>query len=327
MARLCNGYCVKFPFFERRAWRVPAAERVRLSQRQVFILPSRVGWLFGVAQLLMLLAAINYQNSLAYGLTFLLMALSIVALLHTWRNLVGLELHAGQVAPVFVGGQARFSVQLSAGRHSHQAIALNWPYHEPTFWNVAAHSIQQAEVFLPAQQRGWLRPGRLRVESRFPLGIFVAWSWVELELAVLVYPKPIVGELPSRGGYMPDIEAGAQDESGGVDDYRGLRLWQIGDSLRHLDWKAYSRERGLLVKDFASFSGTDWVLDFSQLTGPQEARLSLLCHWVLALDRAGAPFLLSLPAQQLGPDTGVLHRDNCLRALALFMLPSAEQFK
>lgn len=90
------------------ARRIPPAASVRLNQRRIFILPSRVGGAFAVALLLMLLVGINYQNSLAYGLTFLLMAVFVVTILHTYRNLAGLVLKAG-------GGAAVFAAQWGIG--------------------------------------------------------------------------------------------------------------------------------------------------------------------------------------------------------------------
>src|SRR5690606_18853430 len=120
----CNGCCAKcqrsdggvsiqtrasrvrlLPRFRDR-WllrRIPPASSVRLDQRRIFIMPTRVGLAFAAALLLMLLTAINYQNSLAYGLTFLLGALFLVTILHTWRNLAGLLLHAGGTTAAFVG--------------------------------------------------------------------------------------------------------------------------------------------------------------------------------------------------------------------------------
>ena len=44
------------------ARRIPAASSVQLNQRRIFILPTRVGVAFLCALLVMLLAAINYQN-------------------------------------------------------------------------------------------------------------------------------------------------------------------------------------------------------------------------------------------------------------------------
>ncbi|MGH8354638.1 MAG: DUF58 domain-containing protein, partial [Pseudomonas sp.] len=109
------------------ARRIPPAASVRLDQRRIFIIPTRVGLAFGLCLLLMLLAAINYQNSLAYGLAFLLLAVFIVAILHTYRNLAGLTLNAGGGGAVFVGEQARFRVRLESRGRAHQAIAVGWP--------------------------------------------------------------------------------------------------------------------------------------------------------------------------------------------------------
>jgi uncharacterized protein (DUF58 family) len=304
------------------ARRIPAAASVRLDQRRIFIVPTGVGAAFALALLLMLLAAINYQNSLAYGLTFLLGALFVVAILHTYRNLAGLILKAGGAGAVFVGEQGRFRVRLESSERAHQAIALGWPPATLRTLDVPAQGASECELTLPALQRGWLRPGRLRVESRFPLGLLVAWSWVDLDQALLVYPRPLAGELPLAAGADAEAdEQGARAQGRGAEDFQGLKSYQPGDSKRRLHWKAYSRGQGLLVKDFAALSGREPWLDFEALAGDVELRLSLLCHWVLHLSERQQPFALSLPGRVVQPNTGERHREDCLRALALFGTP------
>lgn len=205
-------------------------------------MPTRTGLAFLGALLLMMLAAINYQNSLAYAMTFLLGSLFLVSILHTWRNLAGLVLHAGGASAAFVGEQARLKVRLESRGRSYQAVAVGWPASGMRLLDVLAAGSLEVELDLPATTRGWLRPGRLRVESRFPLGLLVAWSWVDLQLAALVYPRPLVAELPSMPGL--DTGEGVQARGAGADDYQGLRHWQPGDSRRRLNWKAFSRGQG-----------------------------------------------------------------------------------
>ncbi|PAU65328.1 hypothetical protein BZL41_07215 [Pseudomonas sp. PIC25] len=299
--------------------RIPAAASVRLNQRRIFIIPTRVGLAFGIALLLMLLAAINYQNSLAYALTFLLGSLFIVAILHTYRNLAGLIIRAGGGGAVFVGEQARFRVRLESAGRAHQAIALGWPPATLQALDVPAQGLSECELSQPALRRGWLRPGRLRIESRFPLGILVAWSWVDLDQALLVYPRPLEGDLPlSVGAQENEDDEGRRAQGPGADDYQGLKPYQPGDSKRRLHWKAFSRGHGLLVKDFAALAGRDLCLDFDALEGDPEHRLSLLCHWVLQFSERLQPFALRLPDQFLPLDNGEAHREACLRALALY---------
>lgn len=303
--------------------RIPPARRVRLDQRRIFILPSVPGLLFGVALLVMLLAAINYQNSLAYGLTFLLFSVGMVAILHTWRNLAGLQLAAGEAPAVFAGEQAGFRIRLESAGRAHRGIAVGWPPAPLQSVDVEPGGSSEVELFLPASRRGWLAAPRLRVESRFPLGLLVAWSWVDLDLAALVYPCPQAGELPPAGGAAEDDEQDGQAlQRSGVDDFQGLRSYQPGDSQRRLHWKAWSRGQGLQVKEFAELQGHDLWLDFTGLGGEPEARLSLLCHWVLQLAARNQPFGLRLPGVQCAPASGAAQRERCLRALALFGQPA-----
>lgn len=318
---LANWYRLRWNRWLQR--RIPPASSVLLDQKRIFILPSRSGLAFGGALLLMLLAGINYQNSLAYGLTFFLLAVFVVAILHTYRNLAGLTLQAAGCPPVFVGEHAGFRIRLLASSHSHQAVALSWPPAAAQVLDVPAEGVCDSELALPATRRGWLRPARLRVESAFPLGLLQAWSWVDLDQAALVYPRPLPGALPLSPGAGEDPEdEGARQQGQGTDDYQGLRSFQPGDSRARLHWKAFSRGQGLLVKDFVSLAGREQWLDLQLLEGDLETRLSLLCHWVLQFSAQQQPFGLRLPGQELGIDSGAAHRDACLQALALYGLPA-----
>lgn len=305
-----------------RRWlarRIPPASSVQLNQKRIFIIPSLTGAAFAMALLLMLLAAINYQNSLAYGLTFWLLTVFIVAILHTYRNLAGLTLKAGSSAAVFVGEQASFHLRLESSRHAHQAIAVGWAASGLQVVDIAERGVSEVELSMPALQRGWLRPGRLRVESRFPLGILVTWSWVDLDQALLVYPRPLESALPlSPGLGHDDDDQGLSVCGQGADDFQGLRAYQPGDAKKRLHWKAYSRGQGLLVKDFAALAGRDPCLDFNALGGDVETRLSQLCYWVLRLSAQQQAFALSLPGLEIPVASGASHREACLRALALF---------
>lgn len=200
--------------------RIPPASSVELNQRRVFILPTRQGGAFGLALLVMLLAAINYQNSLAYGLTFLLLSLGVVTILHTYRNLAGLRLTALGADPVFAGERVGFRVRLESPRRARQAIAVGWPERPLEYADLAGDAAAEVLLFHPTERRGWLRPGRLRVESRFPLGLLVAWSWVDLRQQALVYPRPLAGEPFLAPGAEDAEDQGRALASTGVDDYQ-----------------------------------------------------------------------------------------------------------
>ncbi len=298
--------------------RLPPARQRTLGQAHIFIVPTRTGLAFAGALLLMLLVAINYQNSLAYALVFMLGSLGLLSALHTWRNLAGLQLTALPAEPCFAGQTLFFPVALGGRRHARQGIRLELEGQPAVVTDVPRG--QQNTVLLPWQQaaRGVRQPGRMRVESRFPLGIWVAWSRVELEQQALVYPAPLEAALPPLGSRADGEEEGVQTRQPGVDDYQGLASWQKGDSMRRVDWKAWSRGQGLWVRQFAETAGSQTLLDFATLSGDSERRLSVLCFHVLRLAAAGQVFGLALPGQVLAPDQGPLQRDACLAALARF---------
>jgi len=305
-----------------RRWqerRAPPAAQVQLGQRQIYIMPDQSGAAFAVVLLLILLAAINYQNSMAYALVFLLGSVFVVAILHTFRNLSGLRVSAAGTPAVFAGEHARYVVRLESQRREHQAIAVGWTPSDLQSVDIAAHTALEVELNLPTHSRGWLPAPRVRLQSTFPLGVLRAWSYCNLDQRVLVYPRPLEGELPVMVDASENIEGEGQRVAGqGVDDYQGLKSYQPGDSWRRLHWKAYSRGAQLLVKEFADLRGRDLCLDFMALGGDLEQRLSRLCHWVLELSRQDRPFALRLPGLYLPVDSSDGHREACLRALALY---------
>ena len=312
-----------------RAWfqrwlkrRIPAAHEIRLNHRRIFILPSRAGLGLLLLLSIMLIGAINYQNSLVYGVTFILGSLFWVGLHHTYRNLASLELRATGGKPVFAGENVPLGLTLAAPRRLHQSLVLAWPDTQPQRVDVARGDEVHLTLYHPARQRGWFSPGRLRIETRYPLGWFVAWSLIDLRWQVLVYPRPLQGDLPRQPGQGQDDE-GEPGLNEGVDDFQGLRNYQPGDSKRRLDWRAWSRGQGLHSKVFAEPSQTTWWLNLEQAPGTDiEQKLGYLTGWVLQLEQKHEPYGLILPGMRLGPAQGERHRDACLKALALYGAPA-----
>lgn len=297
--------------------RIPPSPRVILSHRQIFIVPTRAGLALLLLLLIMLIGAINYQNSLVYGVTFLLGSLFWVSLHHTYRNLASLEVHAAGSTPVFAGEMAPLDLNLIAPRHEHQALVFSWQGAQSRQIDVGKNGESRITLYYPTQTRGWLRPGRLRIDTRYPLGWFVAWSLVDLDWQVLVYPRIISIALPPLG-YGEDGTT-EQQMAEGTDDFQGLRNYQPGDSRRRLDWRAYSRGQGLHSKVFAEPIQSARWLDLADTPGAHlDQRLSHLAGWVMQLELSGQPYGLQLGATRIAAGSGERHRDRCLRTLALY---------
>ncbi|HZM36057.1 MAG TPA: DUF58 domain-containing protein [Burkholderiales bacterium] len=297
----------------------PERGPVVLVHRRVYIVPARLGWLFGATLVILLIGSINYALSLGFALTFLLAGLGLAGIVHTARNLVRMVVSVGRVEPVFAGESAQFRIYLD-GRAAFERpsiLARHLASGSQLVVDVAPGSPAEVVLAVPAPRRGWLQLGRVMLETRYPLGLFRAWSYVEPDARCLVYPRPERSALPP-----PVAEAtfGAlRSPTPGNDDFAGLRAYQRSDSPRHVAWKAVARSEDMLTKQFTGEAAAELWLDWRLLGGqPVEQRLSRLAGWVLAADREGTPFGLRMPGAEIAPARGAAHRSACLQALALF---------
>jgi uncharacterized protein (DUF58 family) len=301
-------------------WRSDGTAPLRLGQRRIFIIPSRGGLLYAVALVVMLIGAINYNLALGHALVFLLAGLGIVGMIHTFRNLHGLVIAPGRSGPVFAGETAHFELNFNNDRPSPRlALELKTESGSPVL--AATDGRKGAKINIPvlASQRGWLALPRVRLSTRYPLGLFTAWAYLQPATRCLVYPQPIAAPLPPAS---PTPLGGERQGEGGEEDFAGFRDRQPADSPRHVAWKASARNAGdgpLLIKQFAGGAQAELRLDW-QLTDPglpDETRLGILTGWVLAADAADAHYGLHLPGEDIPSGSGEAHRQRCLEALAL----------
>lgn len=306
--------------------RGPRSGMVVLVHRRVFILPTRHGLVFAALLVMMLLGSINYSLGVGFILTFLLTSMGISALIHTYRNLVGLRLTAGRAQPVFAGETARFALCLeNPAGFSRYSIGVTHAGLQVDFVDVPALGTVTAHVGVPAPRRGLLRPGRLTLFTRYPLGLFRAWSYFEPDVHCVVYPRPA-----PKGLQMPQSEASAglgAVHGEGSDDFAGLRQYHAGDPPRHIAWKAAARGEALLTKQFSGRAEIELWFDWRQLPPNMgvEERLSHIARWVLDAHALGTGFGMRLPGKTIAPGSGDLQRERCLEALALFDIGEAPE--
>ncbi len=296
---------------------VPESSPVTLVQRRIFILPTRQGYTFAFTVMILLVASINYALSLGFVLTFTLISMAGVAMLHTWRNLAHLKLRPGRCDAVFAGETAHFGVTVETPAQTRFAIAMRRKGDDPVYADVAP--AETAALFLPvmAPRRGLARCGRVEVFTRYPVGLFHAWSYVDFNLQVIVYPKPD----PMAG--TPPTQSRSVSEEGipvaGDEEFNMLRPYRPGDAPKLIAWKALAREQGLLTKEFSAMASSELWLDWEEARAADiEHRLSVLTHWVIQAERFGQSYGLRIPGVKIAPARGEAHRTRCLEALALF---------
>jgi uncharacterized protein (DUF58 family) len=312
-----------------RAWwetRLPRTDTLTLTQRNVYILPTRAGIMFCLTLLVLLLASVNYQLSLGYALTFLLAGSGIVSMHQTHAMLRGLTLHLRTPQPVFAGDSALLDIALTSpddkARFGLGLRVQSTPKTALTWTDVPARARSTVQIGYSPAVRGRHAVPTLHIETRFPLGLFRAWSVWRPEAQLLVYPRPEspAAPLPAARPMAGAAVTQRRSDSGEVE---GIRSYRRGDSMKLVVWKksARSLESGgeLISRDTSAALGQELELDWQQCVGlDQEARLSRLAAWVLAADRAAIAYALRLPGTELPRAEGETQRHRCLEALALW---------
>ena len=311
-----------------RRWltaRLPRSDSQLLTQANVYILPTRAGWMFALTLIVLLLASINYQLNLGYLLTFLLAGSGVVSMHITHGTLRGLTLHLRPVAPAFAGSAAVLDIVLSSPTSTRFGIGLRLleaPVATLAWTNVPAGGQATAHVSYVPGRRGLHDVPTLTAETRFPLGLFRAWTVWRPVARVLVYPQ-VEADAPALPAARPVSGAALQARRSVGGEIEGVRAYRRGDPLKLIAWKkaaqALATGAELVSRDTSTSARQELWLEWQACArlGPEE-RLSRLAAWTLAADRADADYGLRLPGTEIEPGDGDAQRARCLEALALW---------
>jgi len=309
-----------------RIFRTAPSDRdpVVLRHSRIYILPTRRGLAFLATLATMLLASLNYALSLGFVTTFLLAGLAAAALLHTFRNLAGIELAPLAAGETFAGGALPFTLSLAGGPAKRHAITLAAGGSPEVTVDAVPDATLPVTLELPTSRRGRVALGRVTLSSDYPLGLWRGWAYVHFPLSGVVFPAPEASAPPlpaGSSGHDSQVQSRGEDA-----DLAGLREYTPGDPLQRVAWKAVARGAGWYTKQFeGGGGGGPALLAWRALpaTHDSEAKIARLTAWVLMAERAARAFALTAPGVALPAGQGREHRRAALTALALIPERSA----
>lgn len=316
--------------------RIGLSDSVTLTQRTVYILPTRPGFMLFLTLLVLLVASINYQLNLGYLLTFLLAGTALVGMHVCHGTLRGLAMNLIAPHAHYAGTSTAFDIKLINSRRSvRYGIGLSVLNPQtataqkasPPHWvwtDVPAQGSSLVQVAFTPARRGLHRLPTLTAETRFPLGTFRVWTVWRPAAQVMVYPAPELTPPPLPPGEPRAQGAGSAARAQSSGEFDGVRGYRRGDPLKNVLWKKAAKageqggeSGGLVVRDTQQADRHELWLDIRQ-TGSLdlEHKLSRLCAWVLQADRLGLDYGLRLSTLEIKPASGEAHKRRCLEALA-----------
>ena len=292
---------------------------IHLHNRRLYILPTRFGYLFGFMLVFLFLAAINYENSMAFVLTFMLTAMGIVSLWQTHKNLLDLEINLQLPRPVFNGEACEllFTFEHRNNRYRY-AVGVQYAGQTPAYLGIKPQGKAQALLKIPTRRRGQFKPMGITIFTRYPTGLFHAWGWLKFDATILIYPKPLSG-IAMHETMVEQHDGKTSTSTIEGDDFAGLREHRKGESLRHISWKAYAQGKGLLTKTFQGHARPNLWIDWHQIPdGALESKLSHMTALVILAENANQEYGVKLPGTTIEQNSGTAHKLACLYAIATF---------
>ncbi len=292
-----------------------------IGRRELYILPTRMGWYFGLIMAALFGIAVKFDNQAAFMMLFLLVAMALVAMIYTHNNVIGLSIVGQASHSVFAGEKAEFPVSIkNASRKVRHAIWIV----SGGFSKVVELDADETRIIkleLPTLQRGYLNCEPICLTSMFPIGIFFCWSKRHTPAQrCLVYPQPLdLIPLPAdanQSGKNENLSTALL----GNEDISGMKQYQAGDRIRDIHWPSVAKINKLVTIEYESLSPSSIVLSWSNLPAHmnKEDRLSQLCFWVINAEQSGARYQLEMPNHTHAYDKGTQHFHACLRTLALW---------
>lgn len=281
-----------------------------------YIMPTFYG--LGFLFLIVDIFALSYYRSNApfhtVGLT--LIVFGMVAMIQTNSNLQNIALSVDRCELGEAGSKSNVLISLrnltlipshNLNIQADKPFALKTPL---SIDEVLQRTPLTLSIHCP--KRGVYKLGRIKVFSRGVYGLFYTWRWQDTDSELIVYPRPR-GSMP-----LPQGSEGAHRRNLNSEDFVGHRPFANGDSLKHIDWKAYARGSELLIKDYADQAMEALELNWNDTRGESEERLEQLAAWVIQMSSLQRPFSLNLPDILVDKGTGEAHDRAALRALAAY---------
>ncbi|MFT5756949.1 MAG: hypothetical protein ACI9LM_001674 [Alteromonadaceae bacterium] len=296
--------------------RIPAANTQRLSNRNIFILPSRFGLCYLLFVLILFLLGTNYQNNVIILLSYVFASVFISAMLQSFFNLSGLTFKCQPQSCGYAKQLISISLTIDSEKKRH---SLSFQFPQQTRYLQKSLAIGRTELNLGycPEKRGVNNPGRLRISSEYALGLFTCWTQLDFGCEVITYPEQgLFQNLAIAKVNHQDDEHGVNIIDNG-DDFGELRQYRAGESLSQVAWKQLARGQGWLTKTTQEQQGSDVWLTLHDLPAVDiEIKLQMICYLMLDQSQQGKNWGIDLGREKLSPSSGKKHLTACLKMLA-----------
>jgi len=289
-----------------------------MKRRRYQVKVTAPGVIFIALTIILGIAAVNTGNNLLYLIAATMLSVMALSGLSSFINLLGLEFNLQPVSEIYALQKTLFVVQIKNKKRWWPSFLLGIRVNEQTKWlpYLPGSATSQTHVWIVFPHRGWQQLPPIVVFSYFPLHFFSRGFNLTLKQQYLVYPRPIFSTFSIKTFNEQGTSEGKRRGQEG--EFRSLRDFIPGDSLRFVHWLATAKWSKFMVKEFANTGLKRIVLSLSGDKNEVETELGKLTYLTNTLLKAGFEVGLKISSLYLPPRRGETQRRKILNILATY---------
>lgn len=291
------------------------------NREKIYIIPTSYGLMYASGIFVSLIGGVVYNNNLAFVLCFFLMALFLIGMVQTHNNIkkINIEKLTVFLSPSQSFGKAMVLVKSENLEKSNQInieCNSNDDHIQVNINTIFEKSLHSEYFDFKTGSWGKKKIKKVRLSTRYPFGFFYAWKNFSYSKDYFIYPKPM-GQLKLPPTEQDDRDAKSHKKNKG-EDFSEHKKYQIGESHKHVDWKAYARHSILLIKKFHDGDKEFYSIDYEKTRGDEDKRMAQLSKWIHQCEEKSTIYSLKVKTKKLPMGYGERHKSNCLKILACF---------
>jgi uncharacterized protein (DUF58 family) len=297
--------------------RAPLSNTQVLNKKNIYILPSNFGWVYGLLLITLFSGAINYQISSIFLMTFLLAVVGLVSAWEAHANLNDLSIQLIAVEDAPLGQPAKLTLLIKGQKKIRFALELQ--VEKQTSIRLEKIPIEGLQFIVPLTKssRGCFPVPRITLSSLYPFGIFRVWSYLRFAEHYYVYPQPL------SPGFWPEpnsLQGDQKTHTQGDEEFYDLK--QVSDPWTQpnlIAWKIAAKDQGWYLKTLEGHEGGNWVFQLNNSPSPDlETKLQHLSYWLIEAENRGIRYQLALAHPKESFGRGKDHLKQALRTLAQY---------
>lgn len=280
-----------------------------LKDHRVYIVPSKNGLIYLFTSIMVLLLGVIYSNNTALLISFLLISLFLLHMFFTNFNLAGLRIRNLSIKDSYLGETFNLNMQIeNSTRSEFHSLHLDLHFTDKESLTVkiptiSAQEHSRIEVPFRLDKRGVFSLSKVTLWTRFPMGLFYAWSPVSFQVEFCAYPKALGVSLHDQLIVKTFDEESLEVQKQDIGDFHEHSKYVSGSPLKNIDWKVFAKTEKLYLKNYSQGDIKYYRFQLNPAKNIEQ-ELSQLSLWIRDISKTHNMWSLQIENTEIGPGNG-----------------------